>query len=283
MSISEHITPFHLGRKALIYIRQSSPHQALTNQESQHLQYALRQRAGECGWAEDAIEVIDTDLGRTASTTQGRQGFKELVARVTLDQVGIIFSYDVTRLSRNCTDWYQVLDLCGYRRCLIGDRDGVYDPATGNGRLLLGLKGTISEVEMHTLRGRLTAGLLAKAGRGDLALPLPVGLERDPTGAVVITPDREVEGRIRLVFSTFLERRSAQAVLRVFLARKLALPRREGPQGGLCWRPPTKHAICRILHHPAYAGAFVYGRTAAARPPDGGRVRVRTRPRAEWR
>jgi DNA invertase Pin-like site-specific DNA recombinase len=139
MSISEHITPFHLGRKALIYIRQSSPHQALTNQESQHLQYALRQRARECGWADEAIEVIDTDLGRTASTTQGRQGFKEIVAQVTLDQVGIIFSYDVTRLSRNCTDWYQVLDLCGYRRCLIGDRDGIYDPATINGRLLLGL------------------------------------------------------------------------------------------------------------------------------------------------
>ena len=141
MSISELITPFHLGRKALIYVRQSSPHQVLTNQESQRLQYALRQRARECGWADDAIEVIDADLGRTASTTQGRQGFKEVVARVTLDQVGIIFSYDVTRLSRNCTDWYQVLDLCGYRRCLIGDRDGIYDPATINGRLLLGLEG----------------------------------------------------------------------------------------------------------------------------------------------
>ena len=122
MSISELITPFHLGRKALIYIRQSNPHQVLTNQESQRLQYALQQRARECGWAADAIEVIDSDLGRTASTTQGRQGFKEIVAQVTLDQVGIIFSYDVTRLSRNCTDWYQVLDLCGYRRCLICHR-----------------------------------------------------------------------------------------------------------------------------------------------------------------
>jgi DNA invertase Pin-like site-specific DNA recombinase len=140
MSISEHITPFHLGRQALIYIRQSSPHQVLTNQESRRLQYALRQRAIECGWAPEAVEVIDVDQSRTARTTQGRQGFQELVTRVTLDQVGIIFSYDVTRLSRNCTDWYQVLDLCGYRRCLIGDRDGVYDPATINGRLLLGLR-----------------------------------------------------------------------------------------------------------------------------------------------
>src|SRR4051812_9916660 len=139
MNISELTTPFHLGRKALVYIRQSNPHQVLTNQESQHLQYALRQRARECGRAGDAIEVIDTDLGRTASTTQGRQGFKEIVARVTLDRVGIIFSYDVTRLSRNCTDWYQVLDLCGYRRCLIGDRDGIYDPATDNRGPLLGV------------------------------------------------------------------------------------------------------------------------------------------------
>jgi DNA invertase Pin-like site-specific DNA recombinase len=165
MSISELITPFHLGRKAIIYIRQSNPHQVLTNQESQRLQYALQQRARECGWADDAVEVIDTDLGRTASTTQGRQGFKEIVARVALDQVGIIFSYDVTRLSRNCTDWYQVLDLCGYRRCLIGDRDGIYDPATINGRLLLGLKGQISELELHTIKARLTAGLINKAQR----------------------------------------------------------------------------------------------------------------------
>ena len=133
--------------------------------------------------AADAIEVIDADLSRTARTTQGRQGFKELVARVTLDQVGIIFSYDVTRLSRNCTDWYQVLDLCGYRRCLIGDRDGIYDPATINGRLLLGLKGQISELELHTIKGRLTAGLLNKAQRGELALTLPVGLTRDAAGA----------------------------------------------------------------------------------------------------
>ena len=216
MSISELITPFHLGRKALIYIRQSSPHQVLTNQESQHLQYALRQRARECGWAADAIEVIDADLGRTASTTQGRQGFKEIVARVTLDQVGIIFSYDVTRLSRNCTDWYQVLDLCGYRHCLIGDRDGIYDPATINGRLLLGLKGQISELELHTIKARLTAGLLNKAQRGELALTLPVGLARDALGRVVKRPDREVQDRIDLVFATFLRVRSLAAVVRSF-------------------------------------------------------------------
>ena len=183
MSISELITPFHLGRQALIYIRQSSPHQVLTNQESRRLQYALRQRALECGWAADAIEVIDADLGRTARTTQGRQGFKELVARVTLDQVGIIFSYDVTRLARNCTDWYQVLDLCGYRRCLIGDRDGIYDPATINGRLLLGLKGQISELELHTHQGPAD-GRPAQQGPARRAGPDPPrGPRPRPAGA----------------------------------------------------------------------------------------------------
>ena len=160
MSISEHITPFHLGRKALIYIRQSSPHQALTNQESQHLQYALRQRAHECGWADEAIEVIDTDLGRTASTTQGRQGFKEIVARVTLDQVGIIFSYDVTRLSRNCTDWYQVLDLAG---TALHDRRTRRDirPARSMGALL-GLRAR-SGAGAPSIKARRTAGLINKA------------------------------------------------------------------------------------------------------------------------
>jgi DNA invertase Pin-like site-specific DNA recombinase len=204
MNASDCITPFHLGRQALVYVRQSSPQQTLTNQESLKLQYALRQRAQEHGWMSTAIEVIDADLGRTGSTTEGRPGFKDLVARVTLGQVGIIFAYDVTRLARNCTDWYQLLDLCGYRHCLVGDQDGVYDPATTNGRLILGLKGLISELELHTIRARLTAGILSKAQRGELALQLPVGLVRDPLERVLKHPDQEVQGRIDLVFATFL-------------------------------------------------------------------------------
>ena len=197
---------------------------------------------------------------RTASTTQGRQGFKELVARVTLDQVGIIFSYDVTRLSRNCTDWYQVLDLCGYRRCLIGDRDGIYDPATINGRLLLGLKGQISELELHTIKARLTAGLLNKARRGELALTLPVGLTRDALGRVVKRPDREVQDRIDLVFATFLRVRSLAKVVRSFNREELFVPRRD-PFGDVVWRRPTVSSVGAILKNPAYAGSFVYGRT----------------------
>src|SRR5919202_3669321 len=183
---SELVSDRHLARRAIIYIRQSSPHQVLTNQESLRLQYDLRRRALDLGWREEDVEVIDTDLGLSGAAATYREGFKDLIARVTLGEVGIVLSSEVTRLSRNCSDWYPLLDLCGYRQTLIGDRDGVYDPASANGRLLLGLKGTISEMELHTIRARLTAGLLHKAERGDPALLLPVvGLVRDAAGVVV--------------------------------------------------------------------------------------------------
>ena len=158
MHNSDLITPQHLARKAVIDIRQSTPHQVVSHQESLRLQYALHERARQLGWPDEAIDIIDDDLGLTAASAVHREGFNTVVAQVTLAQVGLILSYDVTRLSRNCSDWYPLLDLCGYRECLIADRDGVYDPGTQNGRLLLGLKGTISEMELHTLRGRLTAG-----------------------------------------------------------------------------------------------------------------------------
>ena len=177
--ISELVTTRHLSRKAVVYVRQSHPHQVLGNQESLRLQYGLCQRARDLGWQEADVEVVDADLGLSGAAADHRRGFKDLIARVTLGEVGIILSYDVTRLARNCSDWYPLLDLCGFRQCLIADRDGVYDPGSANGRLLLGLKGTISEVELHTMRGRLTAGLLSKAERGELALHLPAGLTRD--------------------------------------------------------------------------------------------------------
>src|SRR5205085_12224012 len=155
------------------------------------------------------------DLGLTGSSAAGRPGFQEMVTRITLGQVGIIFAYDVTRLARNCTDWYQLLDLCGYRHCLVGDQEGIYDPATPNGRLLLGLKGLISELELHTIRARLTAGLLNKAARGELALTLPVGLVRDPSGVVVKDPDVEVQERLELVFRLFQKARTVAKVMRL--------------------------------------------------------------------
>jgi DNA invertase Pin-like site-specific DNA recombinase len=264
MSRSELVTTDHLTRKAVIYIRQSTPHQVLTNQESLHLQYALRQRAIHLGWRNDDIDVIDTDLGLTAVEASHRAGFKELVTRVTLGQVGLILSLDVTRLSRNLTDWYPLLDICGFKGCLIADRDGVYDPATQNGRLLLGLKGTLSEMEMHTIRARLTTGLLHKAARGELALSLPIGLTRDPFGRVQKTPDQAVQHGIALIFQTFLRVRTASKVLQHFSAHGLNVPGRDR-FGDLQWKKPTISAILAVLKNPAYAGAFVYGRSRAVR------------------
>lgn len=227
------------------------------------------------------IEVIDSDLGLSGAGVENRLGFKDLIARVTLGEVGIVLSYEVTRLARNCTDWYPLLDLCGYRQCLIGDRDGVYDPGSANGRLLLGLKGTISEVELHTLRGRLTAGLLNKAQRGDLSLLLPAGLTRDDAGTVKMDPNLEVQSRLRLVFSTFFEQGSITKVMRVFHARGLELPRRSSA-GDVTWAAPTVSAIRTILKNPAYAGAFVYGRTRTNGPPGQRRV-TKLLPITEWR
>src|SRR4051812_41191342 len=227
MSISQTIHPEHLGRLAVVYVRQSSPHQALANQESLKLQYDLRHRAGAAGWDPSHIRVIDSDLGRTGRTAQGRRGFQELVTLVNQEQVGIIFAYDVTRLARNCTDWYQLLDLCGFRACLVGDQDGIYDPATVNGRLILGLKGLISELELHTIKARLNAGLINKARRGELALSLPVGLVRDAIGRVVKPPNEEVRSRIELIFTTFLRVKSVFGVVRTLTADRLLLPRRE--------------------------------------------------------
>jgi len=283
MPTSDLITPRHLSRKAVIYIRQSSPQQVLSNQESLRMQYALQQRAQELGWPATAIEIVDRDLGTTAASAEHRQGFKDVLAQVTLGHVGILLSFDVTRLSRNCSDWYPLLDVCGYRDCLIADRDGVYDPGSPNGRLLLGLKGQLSELELHTIRARLTAGILTKAQRGELALTLPVGFVREPHGRVVKDPNREVQQRLLLVFETFLQRRSASQVLRTFNAQRLTLPRRDR-FGDVVWRFPTVAAILAILKHPAYAGAFTYGRTRTIRRgPGPHQTQQRLLPQDEWK
>jgi DNA invertase Pin-like site-specific DNA recombinase len=283
MTTSELITPSHLSRKALIYIRQSSPNQTINNQESLRMQYALQQRAVELGWPEMAIEIIDRDLGTTAASADHREGFKEALAQVTLGQVGIILSFDVTRLSRNCSDWYPLLDLCGYRDCLIADRDGVYDPGSPNGRLLLGLKGQISELELHTIKARMTAGILNKAQRGDLALTLPVGFVRDALGTVHKDPNMEVQSRLRLIFATFLRLRAASQVLRAFNRDNLRVPRRDR-FGDVVWRKPTVSAILSILKHPAYAGAFTYGRTRTIRTgPGPHQARQQLLSQEEWK
>ncbi len=277
----ELITPDHLARQAIIYVRQSTPHQVLSNLESRRLQLALQQRARECGWDEANIEVID-EGGITASTKEGRHGFNTIAARVTLGQVGILFAYDVSRMSRNCSDWYPLLDLCGCRRCLIGDRDGIYDPATPNGRLLLGLKGQLSEWELHTLRGRLTAGLLSKAERGELALTLPVGLVRDELQRVFKDCNREVQDRLTLIFQAFLRLKSIAQVVRHFHEQQLLVPRSDR-YGDITWRAASLANVSTILKNPAYAGAFVYGRTRQQRPHPGQPAQQKRLPMAEWR
>src|SRR2546422_1738537 len=268
MSRSELVTQEHLQKKALIYIRQSTPHQQISNQESLRLQYALQERAQSLGWHADDVEIIDADLGMTGASASHRLGFQGLVAKVTLGQVGIILSVDVMRLSRNCSDWYPLLDVCGYRGCLIADRDGSYDPGSANGRLLLGLKGQLSELELHTIRARMTAGLLNKAQRGELALKLQIGLLRDVIGKVHKDPNREIQDRLELVFSTFPRLRSASKVLQFLNAHDLSLPRRDR-FGDVVWKKPTVAAILQILKNPAYAGAFVYGKTRSLRKDPG--------------
>lgn len=281
MLLSDLVTPRHLTRSAVVYIRQSTLQQVAFNQESRRLQYALKQRALDLGWQEDDVVIIDSDLGISGASATGRDGFKDLAARVSLGQVGIILSTEVTRLSRNCSDWYPLLDVCGYMSCLIADRDGVYDPSSPNGRLLLGLKGQMSEMELHMIRSRLFAGILNKAKRGELALSLPVGLLRDQTGNVHKDPNQEVQDRIELIFNSFLKVKSASKVLRLFNDQGLLIPRRDR-FSDLVWKKPSVAAILDILKNPAYAGAFVYGRTRTVRPPTQRPVQKKL-PVDEWR
>jgi DNA invertase Pin-like site-specific DNA recombinase len=282
MSTTPIAQPHHLRRKAVIYIRQSTGHQVLTNTESQQLQHAMREHARHLGWPDERIEVVATDLGRTAPSTDRRDGYKALLAEVALGQVGIVLSYESTRLSRNCTDWYPLLDLCAYNQCLIADRDGVYDAATPNGGLLLGMKGIVSEAELHTLRGRLIAGVQQKAQRGDLALALPAGVVRQDDGGVVQDPDRAVQHAMMLVFQTFLERKSASQVVRLLRDQGLRVPRRHRNRATV-GRTPTVAAVISILRNPAYAGTFAYGKTQTQVPPGGGRPQQRRLSLAEWK
>jgi len=283
MHTSELVQPTHLNRRAAIYIRQSSPQQVVANKESQRVQYALKQRAEQLGWHEQHIDVVDVDLGKTATTTEGRVGFQEIVAQIALGKIGILIAYDATRLARNCSHWYQLLDLCAQHDCLIADRDGVYDPTTINGRLLLGLKGQISELELHTIRARLTAGILSKAERGELALTLPTGLQRLESGQVIKHPDREITQRIELVFEKLLEKRSLAQTVRWFHDNDLKIPRRD-MQGDIHWKHPTVAGIGSMVKNPAYAGAAAYGRTRSKKSPETGKNKqTNVLPIERWR
>jgi DNA invertase Pin-like site-specific DNA recombinase len=266
MNGSAKIQPTHRERTAVVYLRQSSPKQVRHNRESSVNQRALRDRLLGLGWGKDQVLVIDEDQGLSAKHASGREGFQRLVADVGLRKVGIILGYEVSRLSRNNADWHRLLELCSLFDTLIGDADGIYNPRDFNDRLLLGLKGTMSVAELHSLRLRLDAGRLSKAGRGELAHHLPTGLIREPDGSVHFDPDQSVGDRLRLVFARFQELGSAQKVLRHLARNHLKLPRRQTSglyAGQVLWKDASPAALHGILKNPAYAGAFAYGRRIA--------------------
>lgn len=280
------IKPAHTQRTAFVYIRQSSPSQVENNRESTARQYALVDRARELGWDRDQITVVDEDLGISGASVAHRSGFTRLISEVALGRVGIVLGLEVSRLARNNADWYRLLDLCGITDTLIGDSDGLYHPALFNDRLVLGLKGTMSEAELHIIRARLEGGIRNKAARGELRRGLPVGFvwgEQD--GEVRFHPDQAVTGAIGTVFDRFSEFGSARKVWLWFRSEGLPLPLRQGGQGEVRWVAPTYTAVHHILTNPVYAGAYVYGKTKHERyVDDQGNLKKRTRhlPLGQW-
>ena len=279
------VTEAHRRRRAVVYVRQSTLTQVERNVESTARQYALRERAVELGWPSESVVVIDEDLGRSGASSDGRFGFKELVAEVGLGQVGLILALETSRLARSSADWHQLLDLCALTGTLIADADGVYSPGEFNDRLLLGLKGTMSEAELHLIRARLDGGLRNKAARGELKLPLPVGLDRDEDGRIMLCPDEQVRHAIERVFMLWRRLGSARQVALELVAEEQLLPRRTVGQRRIRWARASYGAVHDFLTNPAYAGAFVFGRKRREKHLDeNGRLRVHDRevPMHEW-
>jgi len=273
----------HLSRDAYLYIRQSTLRQVSENGESTRRQYALRDRAAGLGWPSDRIHVIDQDLGLSGAHSERRDGFRELVAAVGLRKVGIVLGLEVSRLARNSVDWQQLLQLCAYTDTLILDEEGIYDPAAFNDRLLLGLKGTMSEAERHLLRSRLRGGILNKARRGELALRLPVGLVHLSDGRCARDPDVGIQASIGAVFDAFAATGNIAATLRRLLASGIRFPQVAWGgdlAGTVIWCDYNRTRIRNILTNPAYAGAYVYGRRRCRLAPDGHMDRRRLAPEA---
>lgn len=257
----------HLKRKALIYIRQATLQQVQRHQESTRLQYGLVDKAMLLGWSRCEIEVIDDDLGCSGSSMVGRQGFQRLVAEVGLDHVGMVLGLEMSRLSRSSRDWYQLLEVCAIFSTLIGDLDGIYDPSLYNDRLLLGVKGTMSEAELHILKQRMLEGKRAKARRGELGMPVAMGFVRQLSGLIVKDPDEQAQSVIERVFELFERKRTIHGVLQELVAQGIQMPHRLAGglnKGDLVWRRPNRVTLSNLLHNPIYAGAYAYGR----RPTD---------------
>ncbi len=279
---SEKIAPRHHDRLAVVYVRQSTVQQVLDHRESTRLQYGLAARAQDLGWAAERVVVLDDDLGQSGASAEARVGFQRLVSEVSLDHVGLVLGIDMSRLARSSRDWHQLLEICALFGTLIADLDGVYDPSRYNDRLLLGLKGTMSEAELHILKQRMEQGRLSKARRGELAVAVPSGYLRRPSGEVVLDPDEQVQRVVHLIFRKFEELGTLNAVLRYLVKHhvQLGIRVREGPgKGELAWRRPNRMTLQNLLRNPIYAGAYAYGRrqvdprtTQPGRPSTGRRV-----------
>lgn len=281
---SAKVTSEHLARSCLVYVRQSTLAQTQANTESLERQYELVERAGRLGWSGEQVRLIDADLGQSGADSTAREGFKELVAEVALGKVGLVLGIEVSRLARDNSAWYQLLDLCALSGTLIADTDGVYDPADYSDRLALGLKGTISEAELHLIKGRLIAGLRHKAAKGELRINLPAGYDYDADGRVVLCADESVRAAIAEVFRRFAQHGSVNQVTMSLVDEGLALPRKRGAR--IEWGPATYTAVHDMLLNPTYAGAFAYGRRQTQRVTDeAGRARSvpRAVPREQWR
>src|SRR5438477_9740441 len=283
------ISEQHLSKTAYVYVRQSTLAQVRHHQESTERQYALREKALELGWGEPTVQILDRDLGKSGAQIAGREDFKTLVAEVSMGQVGAVFALEVSRLARSNLDWHRLLELCALTDTLVIDEDGCYNPADFNDGLLLGLKGTMAQAELHLLRGRLLGGKLNKAKRGELRFPLPVGLCYDEEGRIVLDADEEVQGAVALALRLFRETGSAYAVVQQFAKGSLLFPRRSyggAWNGKLIWGHLTHSRLLNILKNPSYAGMYVFGRYQYRRQSNPtGEVykQVHRVPMAEWR
>jgi len=282
--IPQQVTARHLQRLAYLYVRQSTLQQVVENTESTARQYALQDRALALGWKPEQVFVIDQDLGHSGASAVDRAGFQRLVADVGLGKVGLVLGLEVSRLARSSSDWHHLLEICALTQTLILDEDGLYDPATFNDRLLLGLKGTMSEAELYILHARLQGGILNKARRGALKLTLPIGFCYTEDDRVVLDPDRQVQETVQFLFRTFQRVGSAFATVRTFHQEQVAFPRRirSGPhQGELIWDDLRHDDVLRMLHNPSYAGTFVFGRTRTTKTVDG-KVHIELLSQDQW-
>lgn len=282
MNESLKVQPHHLERGAYLYVRQSSIRQVVENIESTKRQYALRGRATALGWRDDQITVIDSDQGESGASASWREGFQRLVTDVGMGRAGIVMGLEVSRLARNNADWHRLLEICAVADTLILDEDGVYDPTTFNDRLLLGLKGTMSEAELHVLKARLRGGILNKVRRGEYRCMLPTGFVYDEAGNVVLDPNSQIRETIAHFFETFSRVASACQTVKVFRDEGLQFPSRLRNQEATIFRPLTTSTAMRTLNNPRYAGAYAYGRRRYRRAADGKKTIQRKRECGDW-